>query len=59
MKKQIITLDGYVCEKLNNASLPGNQTIFEPEEAEAAGAFVEDAMSLEDAQDSMFDEVVL
>jgi len=49
-------LDHYVSEKLNKASLPGNETLFEPDEADAVGAFFEDALSLEDAKASMLDE---
>lgn len=39
-------------EKLTDAQTPGYQAEFDPEEAERAGAFVEDALSEEDAADS-------
>ena len=43
---------GALCEKLTDAHTPGCQAEFDPEEAERAGAFVEDALSEEDAADS-------
>ena len=39
-------------EKLADAQTPGYQAEFDPEEAERAGAFVEDALSEQDATDS-------
>ena len=39
-------------EKLIDAQTPGYQAEFDPDEAEHAGAFVEDALSEEDAIDS-------
>ena len=39
-------------EQLTDAQTPGYQAEFDPEEAERAGAFVEDALSEEDAADS-------
>jgi hypothetical protein len=39
-------------EKLNDAATPGYQAEFDPEEAERAGAFVEDALSEQDAAES-------
>lgn len=39
-------------EKLADAGTPGYQAEFDPEEAERAGAFVEDALSEQDAADS-------
>ena len=42
-------------EKLTDAQTPGYQAEFDPEEAERAGAFVEDALSEEDAADSNAD----
>lgn len=39
-------------EKLIDPLVPGHQVEFEPEEAEKAGAFVEDALSEEDAMES-------
>ena len=44
-------------EKLADAQTPGYQAEFDPEEAERAGAFVEDALSEEDAADSNADLV--
>lgn len=44
-------------EKLTDAQTPGYQAEFDPEEAERAGAFVEDALSEEDAADSSADLV--
>jgi hypothetical protein len=42
-------------EKLADASTPGYQVEFDPEEAERAGAFIEDALSEEDAMESSVD----
>lgn len=42
-------------EKLADASTPGYQVEFDPEEAERAGAFIEDALSEEDAMESSAD----
>lgn len=39
-------------EKLDDAMTPGYQTEFDPDEAEIVGAFVEDALSEEDAAES-------
>ena len=39
-------------EKLTDAQTPGYQAEFDPEEAERAGAFVEDALSEQDAAES-------
>ena len=44
-------------EKLTDAQTPGYQVELDPEEAERAGAFVEDALSEEDAADSNADLV--
>lgn len=44
-----------VREKLADAQTPGYQAEFDPEEAERAGAFVEDALSEVDAADSNAD----
>lgn len=44
-------------EKLSLISqVPGVVTEFDPEEAELAGAFREDALSAEDAEEAVFDE---
>ncbi|MGS0756905.1 hypothetical protein ACVBEH_21130 [Roseateles sp. GG27B] len=42
-------------DKLIDAQTPGYQAEFDPEEAERAGAFVEDALSEEDAAASHID----
>ncbi len=42
-------------EKLNDAMTPGHQSELDPEEAEMAGAFFEDALSEEDALESDID----
>ena len=42
-------------EKLVDAQIPGYQVEFDPEEAECAGAFVEDALSEDDAVASRAD----
>ena len=42
-------------EKMADAQTPGYQAEFDPEEAERAGAFVEDALSEQDAQESTED----
>jgi hypothetical protein len=44
-------------EKLADAEVPGYQAEFDPDEAERAGAFVEDAMSEVDALESAIDQV--
>lgn len=44
-------------EKLDDAMTPGYQTEFDPEEADTVGAFVEDALSEEDAAESDADLV--
>lgn len=44
-------------EKLVDALTPGYQAEFDPEEAERAGAFVEDALSEQDAAESCDDLV--
>ena len=46
---------GALREKLTDAATPGYQAEFDPEEAERAGAFVEDALSEQDAQESTED----
>lgn len=42
-------------EKLADASTLGYQVEFDPEEAERAGAFIEDALSEQDAMESSID----
>jgi len=39
-------------EKLNDAMTPGYQAEFDPDEAEKAGAFIEDALSEQDVAES-------
>lgn len=46
-------------EKLIDALIPGYQVEFDPEEAERAGAFVEDALSEPDAAQSSLDLVTV
>ncbi|MEW7976250.1 MAG: hypothetical protein AB2814_01990, partial [Candidatus Sedimenticola endophacoides] len=41
-----------ISSKLTDAMTPGYQAEFDPEEAERAGAFVEDAISEQDASES-------
>ncbi len=44
--------DDVITEKLADAALPGYQVEFSPDEAEAVGAFTENAIELNEAQDS-------
>lgn len=44
--------DDMVRRKLIDAEIPGAVVEFDPDEAEQAGAFVEDAMSEEDAREA-------
>lgn len=44
-----------VCDKLRDAIAPGFLAEFDPEEAALAGAFVEDALTPEEALDSASD----
>jgi hypothetical protein len=44
-----------ILEKLTDSLIPGLQVEFDPEEAELAGAFVEDALSEKDALESSID----
>ena len=46
-------------EKLSDALLPGACVECDPEEAERAGAFIEDALSELDAAESAFDRLTL
>ncbi len=43
-------------EKLFDAEIPGFQAEFDPDEAEHLGAFIEDALSEQDALDSSTDQ---
>ncbi len=44
-----------LAEKLTDALTPGYQAEFDPDEAERAGAFVEDALDEQDAMESSVD----
>lgn len=61
--EHIFTLDdeanatSLLSEKLLDVLTPGLQVEFDPEEAMTAGAFIEDALSEDDAAQSSFDEV--
>jgi hypothetical protein len=48
--------DAALREKLADAEVPGYQAEFDPDEAERAGAFVEDALSEENARESAIDQ---
>ncbi len=48
-------IDDAVVEKLNDAMTPGFEAEFDPDEAERAGAFSEDALSEADALESSID----
>lgn len=48
---------GALREKLADALVPGYHAEFDPDEAAAAGAFAEDALSEEDAAESSLDLV--
>ena len=50
--QDVPTLDELVTRKLADAEIPGAVVEFDPEEAERAGAFVEDAMSEDDAREA-------
>ena len=47
--------DAALLEKLADALIPGYQAEFDPDEAERVGAFQEDALSEQDALDSVAD----
>ncbi|GAW47551.1 MULTISPECIES: hypothetical protein [Pseudomonadota] len=47
--------DAALQEKLEDAMIPGYQVEFDPLEAEKAGAFFEDALSEQDAEESTAD----
>ena len=55
LQDQAADADAAVRDKLNDAQIPGYQAEFDPDEAERAGAFIEDALSEEDAIDSDLD----
>ena len=50
--------DAALNEKLSDAMTPGFEAEFDPEEAERAGAFHEDALSEADALDSCMDAYI-
>ena len=47
--------DDVLVNKLDDARIPGFEAEFDPDEAERAGAFLEDALSEADALDSCID----
>jgi len=49
IRDESVTSAAVLREKLADAEIPGYQAEFDPEEAESAGAFLEDAMSEQDA----------
>lgn len=49
--------DPVIDEKLLDAEIPGFQAEFDPIEAEQLGAFIEDALSEQDALDSSSDQL--
>lgn len=50
-------IDFSLREKMSDALTPGYQVEFDPDEAEKAGAFVEDALVEQDAVDSDIDSI--
>jgi hypothetical protein len=48
-------MDAVIKEKLIDAMTPGFQAEFDPDEADQAGAFIEDALTEEDATESDID----
>ncbi|MET0091107.1 MAG: conjugal transfer protein TraD [Candidatus Sedimenticola endophacoides] len=51
-QKNVTNNEDSISSKLTDAMTPGYQAEFDPEEAERAGAFVEDAISEQDASES-------
>jgi len=51
-QKNVTHNEDSISSKLTDAMTPGYQAEFDPEEAERAGAFVEDAISEQDASES-------
>lgn len=51
-KKNVTNNEDSISSKFTDAMTPGYQAEFDPEEAERAGAFVEDAISEQDASES-------
>jgi len=54
-KQGLMTGQELLNSKIEDASAPGYQSEFDPAEAERAGAFVEDALSENDALESAMD----
>lgn len=50
-----VSPEAVIREKLIDAMTPGFQAEFDPDEADQAGAFIEDALSEEDAMESDVD----
>ncbi|MDP5168556.1 hypothetical protein [Pseudomonas syringae] len=48
--------DTALAEKLADAMVPGFEVEFDPEQADEAGSFPEDALSVLDATESSFDQ---
>lgn len=53
----VVSEHDVLLEKLTDAGTPGFHAEFDPDEAERAGAFYEDALSEQDALDSDVDSV--
>jgi len=49
-------IDEVLVNKLADAMIPGLEVDFDPDEAERAGAFIEDAITEADALDSCIDQ---
>ncbi|MFT4059271.1 MAG: hypothetical protein QM652_06965 [Legionella sp.] len=43
-----------ICDKLNDLMIPGFVIEFTPEEADTAGAFIEDALDEHDAMEAIY-----
>lgn len=50
--------DELLAEKINDATTPGVQIEFEPEDATAVGAFKEHALTESEAQESQLDSII-
>jgi hypothetical protein len=53
-KKDELTIEQRIADKLREAEIPGHEVEFDPDEAERI-AFREDALSDKDAQESILD----
>lgn len=49
-------VDNALHEKLDDVMVPGFEVEFDPEEADQAGSFTEDALSIQDATESSNDQ---